>query len=813
MVKKRGREYGPYVYESYRDVEGNVKKRYMGKQKSFNFSWKIFIIFLISFIFVLAIYVLSSDLKIVEQPAKAIGNLKDASLNSLQKFINQINSAFLPKLTGRAGLDIEKIFSLDNYLSGILKIKVKTGELVPKDSKIVVEQFGNIMEYKIPDLISINANGKYYVENKEISGEGEGYGFPSFRVIYPDVNFVLKVFGQEEITAEETAESSQLTAGVIQESVELVNSIVNKNKQFSYNLETGKIAEIVQGSVISENETLPESELDLNFQDNKVVVSTEYSKTEEGFGAEFLEDKENILEISLSDLKIPVKNGTLKISLVYNNIVLAESMKKISTSGEIVDLTQENETKKIIKNITYENGTLIKTKQYKAVINKPVKWIKTISIINATQNLEIELPKEAKNISIITGSEIDEAEKTAKQEEKTIEEDKNSLISGKVSLEIVEDEGIISKIMRWISLRLTGNVVSEEDVQNSITETEDNKLVDVSSVAESTGATEIAVEYETPAPTAEEKEIPNGKRVIVSADSELGYTDILAYSELDNKIKLENKEKIKIYHIVNETRELVTFDAYDLDEDGNIDYVEWIVPHLSSQVYEIIYITKAEHLDSERNFVEDIYDLVKEKDGIYAEINNNEYVRVTFEQALDKTKDITIYARAVSNNPQINVYKENDDKLITSFNNISSENWYKVYLTNLADGESYATFDLKVLGQVEIDYIVDPQANLSDVVYQCGTIDSAGTYTLNQSVNSSGTCITINVDDVTLDGNGENIIFNGVPDDSQYGILISGARTNITIKNFAGINDSDTSGTNGDNSGIIADNNLTNSQN
>ena len=30
-VLKNGKTYGPYLYESYRDSSGNVKKRYMGK--------------------------------------------------------------------------------------------------------------------------------------------------------------------------------------------------------------------------------------------------------------------------------------------------------------------------------------------------------------------------------------------------------------------------------------------------------------------------------------------------------------------------------------------------------------------------------------------------------------------------------------------------------------------------------------------------------------------------------------------------------------------------------------------------------------
>ena len=94
----------------------------------------------------------------------------------------------------------------------------------------------------------------------------------------------------------------------------------------------------------------------------------------------------------------------------------------------------------------------------------------------------------------------------------------------------------------------------------------------------------------------------------------------------------------------------VPFDFYDLDGDGKIDYVEWVVPHLSNQTFEIILITKAEHLDENRTFVEDIYESVKAQDGNWSgPIKHNEYVRVTFEQNLTKEKDITVYARAGCN--------------------------------------------------------------------------------------------------------------------------------------------------------------------
>ena len=68
---------------------------------------------------------------------------------------------------------------------------------------------------------------------------------------------------------------------------------------------------------------------------------------------------------------------------------------------------------------------------------------------------------------------------------------------------------------------------------------------------------------------------------------------------------------------------------------------------MSNQTFEIIVIEKAEHLDSNRTFVEDVYEEVKARDGNWTgEIPVGDYIRVKFEVNLTNEKDITLYARA-----------------------------------------------------------------------------------------------------------------------------------------------------------------------
>ncbi|MDP3026575.1 MAG: hypothetical protein Q8N63_02615, partial [Nanoarchaeota archaeon] len=62
------------------------------------------------------------------------------------------------------------------------------------------------------------------------------------------------------------------------------------------------------------------------------------------------------------------------------------------------------------------------------------------------------------------------------------------------------------------------------------------------------------------------------------------------------------------------------------------------------------------------------------------------------------------------NYPSIEVYRENETVEIVRFTNITQEDWYTIYLTNLSENESYDVFDLRVAGAtgIEFDYIVDP---------------------------------------------------------------------------------------------------------
>lgn len=194
-------------------------------------------------------------------------------------------------------------------------------------------------------------------------------------------------------------------------------------------------------------------------------------------------------------------------------------------------------------------------------------------------------------------------------------------------------------------------------------------------------------------------------------------------------------------------------------KSGNVSGKDiWVIDPL------FIPIIKAEHLDANRTFISDIYEEVKEQDDVWSEvIGDGEYVRVTFEEVLDNTKDITLYARATNKTSEVEVYVEDGNESLAVFENISSEDWYKIYLTEL-DG-THDVFDLKVLGSVEFDYITDPETG---GIFIIDGEDAGSTPWEFDSLTEDDSCTIALDSDAKHEGTyGYKILFDGVGDTAQ----------------------------------------------
>jgi len=317
----------------------------------------------------------------------------------------------------------------------------------------------------------------------------------------------------------------------------------------------------------------------------------------------------------------------------------------------------------------------------------------------------------------------------------------------------------------------TTPTVSTEEVtevveQNVTQETVSLPNVDLA-LPEVVPTPDVQVEYETPAPTIAETETDTGKIVQVSAPdtvtttttgttAEQHITNVLAFTNIPEIYKVGQESRIKIKWTNNDDQP-VEFHAYDLNGNGKLDYVEWTVPHLSTQTFEIIFISKAFRLDTDQTILEDIYSQVQTQDGNYASITNGQYVRVTFAEVLDNTNDNTIYAKPTDPSQPVTievypVYTDQDGNQtegsrVAIFSSINHEGTYKVLLTNLITPTNL--FDLKVVGGVDIDYIVDPSATL---LHYLMNDNASNTTVADGSGNSYNGTASVNTSSVTTTG-------------------------------------------------------------
>ena len=95
--------------------------------------------------------------------------------------------------------------------------------------------------------------------------------------------------------------------------------------------------------------------------------------------------------------------------------------------------------------------------------------------------------------------------------------------------------------------------------------------------------TDLIVEYETEAPIMIEENLDHfNKRITIS--SQLHYENVLTFINI-TPVK---QESIALYWIQNGSKQIFENVSYiDADQDGLIEQLQWIVPHLSNQTFEI----------------------------------------------------------------------------------------------------------------------------------------------------------------------------------------------------------------------------------
>ncbi|MBX4196406.1 LamG domain-containing protein [Candidatus Pacearchaeota archaeon] len=224
------------------------------------------------------------------------------------------------------------------------------------------------------------------------------------------------------------------------------------------------------------------------------------------------------------------------------------------------------------------------------------------------------------------------------------------------------------------------------------------------------GEEDYEISYDTPAPTLTEESMSSThKRITIQGPDSVHYKDVTASAKIEETV---DASSIQLLWNVNDVQQAHPFTALDTNNDSLFDTIQWTVPHLSTQIFDIIIVTHAVHLDKNRKFISDIYDQIKAADGIWSDpIGNEEYVRITFARSLDATNDISIYPRIVSGDPIIEVSERDENTVIATFANIQNNTYNKVLLETLQGTQD--TFDLKIInGTVQFDHIIDPPTGI-----------------------------------------------------------------------------------------------------
>lgn len=357
-IRRNGKLYGPYIYESKR-VDGKVISEYHGSEESkpvkgvkiYNYK-KIFLFSIATFIFLVLLFFIISF-----NPSKN-------------------------KLTGGVILNVETSYEKGEPLGGVLKFLVDEGELMPENSQVIFENLGNTYGFALKDVLDETpSEGDYYFENKKLQGSGLGYGLQGEKEVYPEVGFVLLIYNtledseenvevinseensQEENTTEEIPSgeiiesNSQetenppnednpapitgnflnsifgITGMVSMELKEEIEGKTSKGNPFVYNLKKGETAELKPMSVNIGGEEIKDNTVSLKIEEGKAIVETDYSEKRIGYGEDYLGNKNKEFSLDLSDMNLLLDEGELNIKIIYNDEELI-SVKTLLKEGE-----------------------------------------------------------------------------------------------------------------------------------------------------------------------------------------------------------------------------------------------------------------------------------------------------------------------------------------------------------------------------------------------------------------------------------------------------------------------------------------------
>ena len=290
-IKRNGKIYGPYVYNSKR-VGGKVVSEYIGQSKEKRHFPKKKILFVIVPLLVLGLVFLSFP-----------------KLNP-----------FTGKVT--LGLNTNK---LNNTYTGNVSLNLLPGELIPASSTIVINNANKTYSFNVSDFGGLNvSNGTYYAKYVALSGSGEGYGVPGKKIIPTTVFFKLELVPQtvnqsnSTLPTQNTGSSNQTT-----------NQTVNQNQTTTDITNETQTNQTATNNTTSTNVTVNETNSTQQISSSSSNVSINSSSTN---------SNQSVQNVAQTNSTTPTQSNTTTTQSVGQNSSISNSSGNSTSpiTGEVI---------------------------------------------------------------------------------------------------------------------------------------------------------------------------------------------------------------------------------------------------------------------------------------------------------------------------------------------------------------------------------------------------------------------------------------------------------------------------------------------
>lgn len=645
-VYKRGRKFGPYYYESYRDGE-DVRKVYIGGEKEYK-EW------------------LNKNRKGGEKVEQLVViSKKSLDIGLLLFLLSLLTLIFVIGVNVGYFFNVSPLIMTGFSVSENNSFEGGSALLYGNyEDEAIVEQFDTEtidLEIKEPQKFAGEAVSEN--KNKRMDFElPEG----NLRLYFNLLNYssfvgdVEDVIVQEEITKlkaektnakekpEEISEetSAGVSAGINETSEQVADNATEQITDNTYNnqnesVEQPKEQEEPQEIIESGSKSEPES--GAGESGNESGITGNIIRGITGFIS-------RIAGFSVDEQKSSISDA--EKSIIAEDITINEVQERVRelTEKEIQKIEENSKIEAEDFGVEVENPS---DKGYKWGYKVKLNDLNFMAKIDITSDKELSIWNENTikiGNNLLSFADLEKAGYTIRIEKPALETEVEKEIIQEQEIseeETAEQEQIGENITE--TAPVNGNVSGDGKAEGEINETAeqvaDNTTEQIIDITDNTNnnqneSVEQLEEQEKPVSKEAGNETSITGNIIKSI---VGITGRITGRVSGEIMQDSLKTEIKDLEYKN------TLSVYIERDFANTEYKVGDIINLDPTLT-IIEITKAVHLDENRIFISDIYESVKNLDGNWSEtINNNEYVRVKFEQNLTKERDITLYARSTNN--------------------------------------------------------------------------------------------------------------------------------------------------------------------